>query len=118
MPRGASPKREKEYEELKRKLQKSGRYRGREKQVAARIVNKQRAASGETRVAKARATVRRGESLDLDLPVRNYQHLTISEIRSKLRNLSPQDRRKILAFERRHKNRKGVLLLLAARKAA
>ena len=49
MPRGASPKREREYKQIEKKLEKSGRYRGREKEVAARIVNKQRALAGETK---------------------------------------------------------------------
>ncbi len=49
MPRGASPKREKEYEKIVKKMKKSGEYKGREKEVAARIVNKQRRAAGETR---------------------------------------------------------------------
>ena len=47
MPRGASPKREKEYRKIERKFKKEGRYAGREEEVASRIVNKQRAASGE-----------------------------------------------------------------------
>lgn len=115
MPRGASPKREKEYEELKGKFEKSGRYRGREKQVAARIVNKQRSAHGETRGEKAKD--RRGESPDRDLPVKNYQQLTISDIRRKLNGLSAQDRRKILNYEKKHKNRKGVLQLLEKKAA-
>jgi len=54
MPRGASPKREREYEKLKREFKKEGRYKGREKEVAARIVNKQRAERGETKSAKSR----------------------------------------------------------------
>ena len=49
MPRGASPKREREYEELKGKFKKEGRYRGRQEEVAARIVNKQRREKGETK---------------------------------------------------------------------
>ena len=52
MPRGASPKREREYKTLEHKFEESGRYRGREKEVAARIVNKQRARAGETKGAK------------------------------------------------------------------
>ncbi|MYM70897.1 hypothetical protein GTP55_03950 [Duganella sp. FT109W] len=48
MPRGASPKREHEYQKLERQFKKEGRYKGREEEVASRIVNKQRAASGET----------------------------------------------------------------------
>jgi hypothetical protein len=49
MPRGASPKREREYNELKGKFHEEGRYEGREEEVAARIVNKQRAEKGETK---------------------------------------------------------------------
>lgn len=49
MPRGASPKREHEYKEIERKFETEGRYKGREKEVAARIVNKQRAKAGETK---------------------------------------------------------------------
>jgi hypothetical protein len=54
MPRGTSPKREREYKELEQRFEEEGRYRGREKQVAARIVNKQRARFGETKKAKKR----------------------------------------------------------------
>ena len=49
MPRGASPKREHEYRELEQKFEEEGRYKGREEEVAARIVNKQRSESGETK---------------------------------------------------------------------
>jgi hypothetical protein len=55
MPRGTSPKREREYEELKQKFQRSGRYRGRAREVAARIVNKQRAEAGETKEPAGRS---------------------------------------------------------------
>lgn len=49
MPQGASPKREREYQKLERTFKKEGRYKGREEEVASRIVNKQRAESGETK---------------------------------------------------------------------
>jgi hypothetical protein len=49
MPRGVSPKRERQYKKIARKAKKEGRYKGREKEVAARIVNKQRAKAGETK---------------------------------------------------------------------
>src|SRR5689334_5774444 len=52
MPRGASPKREREYQELKEEFKEEGRYKGREEEVAARIVNKQRAEKGETKEAR------------------------------------------------------------------
>lgn len=49
MPAGASPKREREYKELKSKFKKQKRYKGREEEVASRIVNKQRRKAGETK---------------------------------------------------------------------
>ena len=49
MPTGASPKREREYKKIERKFKKEGRYKGREEEVAARIVNKQRSETGETK---------------------------------------------------------------------
>jgi hypothetical protein len=55
MPKGASPKREHEYKELEHKFEQEGRYKGREEEVAARIVNKQRAESGETKEQAPRA---------------------------------------------------------------
>ena len=62
MPRGASPRREREAKKLERKFKKEKRYKGREDEVAARIVNKQRAAAGETKSAHRpahRTTARR-----------------------------------------------------------
>ena len=56
MPTGASPKREREYKELESSFKKEHRYPGREEEVAARIVNKQRSAKGETKEAKSRKT--------------------------------------------------------------
>ena len=60
MPRGASPRREREAKKLERKFKKEKRYKGREDEVAARIVNKQRAKAGETKTAHK--TVRRTTS--------------------------------------------------------
>lgn len=53
MPTGSSPKREHEYKEIEEKLKQEHRYPGREEEVAARIVNKQRAEHGETKKKKA-----------------------------------------------------------------
>jgi len=55
MPRGASPKREREYKTLVKKFKGSGRYKGRAKEVASRIVNKQRSKAGETKGSKGRS---------------------------------------------------------------
>jgi hypothetical protein len=49
MPRGSSQKREREYDKLKTEFKKENRYPGREEEVAARIVNKQRKHVGETK---------------------------------------------------------------------
>jgi hypothetical protein len=49
MPTGSSPKREHEFKKLETEFKKEHRYPGREEQVAARIVNKQRAEHGETK---------------------------------------------------------------------
>jgi hypothetical protein len=49
MPEGASPKEERQYEHIKESAKKSGRYQGREAEVAARTVNKIRAEKGETK---------------------------------------------------------------------
>jgi len=112
MPRGASPKREREYEKLEKEFEKEGRYKGREKEVASRIVNKQRAMYGETRRAKAQED--KGKSPDKDLPIPRYRHLTVPQIKSKLDGLSKRDRAKIKKYEETHKHRKTVLQLLAA----
>lgn len=55
MPIGASPKREREYKEIKARLKEEHRYPGREEEVAARIVNKQRAEHGETKSKSAKS---------------------------------------------------------------
>lgn len=54
MPTGSSPKREREYKEIEHKFETEHRYPGREKEVAARIVNKQRAEHGETKSSKSK----------------------------------------------------------------
>lgn len=110
MPRGASPKREREYEELKSSFKKEHRYPGREEEVAARIVNKQRAQYGETKGEKEKD--RRGQSPDRNLPIENYQHLTIPQIKSKVQSLNASDKRRIRSYEEKHKHRKGVLAML------
>ena len=107
MPRGANAKREREYEELKEEFEREGRYEGREEEVAARIVNKQRARHGETRAAKARE--RKGESPDSGLPIEGFEHLTVPQLKRRLEGLSHQQLRAVEAYERRHKNRKTLL---------
>lgn len=62
MPAGASPKREREYKELKQEFKKEGRYKGREEEVASRIVNKQRAQAGETKSSHGKPQSKSGSS--------------------------------------------------------
>lgn len=107
MPAGASPKREGEFKKLESRFKKEGRYRGREEEVAARIVNKQRSQYGETR--QEREKDRQGKSPDRGLPLADYQTLTIAQIEPRLDALSNADIRKLRAYEAKHKNRKGLL---------
>ena len=107
MPRGASPRREREYNQLKSRFKRTHRYPGREDEVAARIVNKQRRQYGETRTEKEKD--REGKSPDRGLPIGDYQHLTIPQVASKLQRLSPPQLSRIKSYEQGHKRRKGVL---------
>ncbi|MFD8421784.1 plasmid stabilization protein [Streptomyces sp. NPDC059466] len=51
MPRGSSPKRERQYEHIKESAEKRGTSEGRAKEIAARTVNKERARAGESATA-------------------------------------------------------------------
>lgn len=51
MPRGSSPKRERQYEHIRESAQDRGESPGRAKEIAARTVNKDRARSGESKTA-------------------------------------------------------------------
>lgn len=108
-----SKKRNREYEELKDKFQESGRYKGREEEVAARIVNKQRAQYGESKGEKKKD--REGKSPDRDLPIRDYQHLTVGEVRDKLEGCSEKQLKQIKRYEEQHKHRKTLLAELDKR---
>jgi hypothetical protein len=49
MPSGSSPKRERQYEHIKKSAEDRGESTGRAKEIASRTVNKERARSGEAR---------------------------------------------------------------------
>lgn len=51
MPRGSSPKRERQYQHVKNSEKQRGASEGRAEEIASRTVNKQRARSGESRTA-------------------------------------------------------------------
>ncbi|MFI1645593.1 plasmid stabilization protein [Streptomyces avidinii] len=51
MPRGSSPKRERQYEHIKESAEQRGESTKRAKEIASRTVNKERARSGESRTA-------------------------------------------------------------------
>ena len=120
MPVGASPKREREFKQLERDFKQKGRYPGREEEVAARIVNKQRAQAGETQEAQGRERDGKpvgkvaGTPAAPDLPIAGYQHLTVAQIRDKLGGLSDAQLRRLRDYEAAHKKRKGVLEALGA----
>ncbi|MFE3183346.1 plasmid stabilization protein [Streptomyces violascens] len=56
MPRGSSPKRERQYEHIKESAEERGESTKRAKEIAARTVNKERARSGESKTASKRST--------------------------------------------------------------
>jgi hypothetical protein len=107
MPIGANPKREREFKELEDKFKKARRYPGREEEVAARIVNKQRAEYGETK--EERQKDEEGSAPERGLPIKYYQQLTVEQIRRQLGKLSTAERRQIKTYELANKRRKGVL---------
>lgn len=107
MPVGASPKREREYKKLEQRFKKEHRYPGREDEVASRIVNKQRSQYGETKTEREKDS--RGQSPDRNLPLKDFQNLTIAQAEQKLGGLSPGDLRKVRGYEVKHKSRKGLL---------
>jgi hypothetical protein len=107
MPRGANKKREHEYEELKRRFEEEGRYKGREEEVASRIVNKQRAQYGETKGQNAEE--RKGKNPDRNLPIEHYRHLKIPQVESKAEKLSPKQIDKVEQYEKKHQKRAGAI---------
>ncbi|MEU6988070.1 plasmid stabilization protein [Streptomyces sp. NPDC046324] len=56
MPRGSSPKRERQYEHIKESALDRGESKKRAKEIAARTVNKERARSGESETASKSST--------------------------------------------------------------
>ncbi len=56
MPRGSSPKRERQYEHIKESAQQRGESTKRAEDIAARTVNKERARAGESRTASKTST--------------------------------------------------------------
>lgn len=56
MPRGSSPKRERQYEHIKESGEKRGMPEERAKEMASRTVNKERARSGESKTASRSST--------------------------------------------------------------
>jgi hypothetical protein len=56
MPRGSSPKRERQYEHIKDSARQRGESTGRAEEIAARTVNKDRARSGQAKTASRAST--------------------------------------------------------------
>ena len=131
MPRGASPKREHEFEKLKHQFQHDHRYPGREEEVAARIVNKQRTEAGETKSSSGKSAKPAGSSRastrqtsrtsaasrksanahtgNPRLSIKEYAGLTIPEVTSRLATLTLSQIRRLRDYELAHKHRKGML---------
>jgi len=107
MPRGANPKREREYTELVSEFQQEHRYPGRQEEVAARIVNKQRAEHDETR--SEQADDRAGRSPDRQMPIRNYDRMTVDEITRQLDGMDEHELEEIRHYEMSHDKRKTLM---------
>lgn len=107
MPAGASRKREREYAKLERDFKREHRYPGREAEVAARIVNKQRRELHETPAARSRQREDRDD--DHALAIRHYAQLTIEQATRRLDGLSQTELQQVRRFESSHRNRKGML---------
>jgi hypothetical protein len=84
---------------------------------AARSAIKQASGLGDTAaeqarhvpgVAQAEGAVRGASAREQDLPIRNYDQLTASQVIRRLQGLSAPDLRKIDAYERKHADRKNV----------
>ncbi|MFG3590665.1 plasmid stabilization protein [Streptomyces sp. NPDC047990] len=56
MPRGSSPKRERQYEHIKESAEQRGESTGRAKEIASRTVNKERARAGESKASSRVST--------------------------------------------------------------
>ncbi|WP_320782967.1 plasmid stabilization protein [Streptomyces sp. CRN 30] len=56
MPRGSSPKRERQYEHIRESARDRGESERRAEEIAARTVNKERARSGESKTASRTST--------------------------------------------------------------
>lgn len=56
MPAGSSPKRERQYEHIRKSAQDRGESAERAKEIAARTVNKERARSGESKTSSRTST--------------------------------------------------------------
>ncbi|NUU24658.1 MAG: plasmid stabilization protein [Streptomycetaceae bacterium] len=56
MPRGSGPKRERQYEHIKKSALERGESRKRAEEIAARTVNKERAQKGESKTASRTST--------------------------------------------------------------
>ena len=106
MPK-SNAKREREYDELVEEFHDEDRYQGREEEVAARIVNKQRAQQSETKAARAKDQA--GTSPDENLPIERYDHLTVDEISNKLDDLSDDEVKQIERYEKQYRNRVTLL---------
>ena len=108
MPKNSqTSKRERETDELVEAFHDEHRYAGREAEVAARIVNRQRAQHSETKAARAKDKA--GTSPDQNLPIERYDHLTVKQITAKLEGLSAEEVDRIETYEKKHHNRVTLL---------
>ena len=107
MPEAARKKNEGKVEKRRESSNKTGRFKGSEKEVAARTLNKQGGQPGET--GAAGGEVKATESQDLNLFIENYDQLNVNQVAKKLKSLSPDQLEMVKCYEQEHKNRKTLL---------
>jgi hypothetical protein len=99
-----------DYEGPRQELAAGGRHPTREAEAADRVVNKRR--PGSDVAGSSRVQSRRAEPTDRELPLQDYNRLTIPQIIDRIPSLSSDELQAIRAYERAHRRRKTLLVRL------
>ena len=77
--------------------------------LLAREVGSARPASASTPAKPSRAAAKAPSKAGVALPIEGYDTLTVPQIQARLTALSAAELRQVRTYEKRHKNRAGVL---------
>ncbi len=97
MPRGSSPKRERQYEHIRDSLRERGESKDTAQEIAARTVNKERARAGESRTASTTSTddISSGRRGGLRSGTRREKGRTKDQLYAEARKLNVRGRSKM-----------------------